>query len=462
MLRVKVAVVYVILTAILVGAALGLVHYRVTELALAQTRATLVQASAGAQRSSQLDEASLIARALFVASGDRLYRSLQGEFVQDKFPEDGEAPADFDFEGERHIDADEKLKARKFHFDDFEKADADVPEELRSLLTRQPRELEIFMVLDAQGKGVAALGKDLYSWFGDDVGKSHPIVMQVAKGGLPVRAYWRWAFKANTEPHLYRVAIAPVRRTHEETPSGVVVLGSMVNDGLAAQKKAAFAGSDETPVEIAYYAGTDVVGSTLDPTRQQAFAKALAEGALADVALGEPTTVTVAGEPWLAVVSILQGGDAPVYVVAMSEVAAATSAVAMIRSDVLLIGGVMLLLGVLLLVLLVHRFIGPIEALEDGVQEVIAGRKDFVWQPQSGHDVQSSLAQQLNMLSAFLQGKPMPDDEQSPSGWGDLIPGASGEQKQEGPSKVQGVDLAGLMGASPKTKSDAPNDEGDS
>lgn len=456
MLRAKISLVYAVLIALTIGLVVAVVHFSVGDLVRKQTAATLQQGIVGAEQSAHLEEASLLARAEFVARNDRLYRSLKGEFVGEKGASEGEAGEETaqqeaaDFEGQRHLDAHEKLTAQNYHLNEIGEAEKDRRAEERSLLARAPKDLDIFMVLDNKGKGVAALGKDLYSWFGSDVGASFKEVGEVAKGGNARIAYWMWSFKPGEEKRLHRVALAPLRRTADEAPSGVVVLGSQINDGLAARKQALFEGgakSDGTgAVHLAFYYGDSIVGSTFESSEDKTIAAALAPAGLLGADPTEGTEVLVGEVPYLAISRPLTQSDKPVGVTVVANLNEAQAPVKSLRFDIIFIGLAFLLLGVVLMVVLIHRYLKPVEDLEDGVQEVIAGNKDYVWAQKSGHDLQSSLAQQLNLMSAFLQGKPMPDDESTGASWGDLMPGG-GDTEPQGPGQVSGVDLQGLMGA---------------
>lgn len=452
MLRVKVSIAYVLLFGLMAAGAIGLVHLATTQLVHGDTAQSVQQGVVGVEQSARLESASLLARAEFVARNDRLYRSLKGEFVA-VAPDNPEAapPGEVDVEGQRHLDAHEKLSAQKYHLDELAKEAASHPEPNRALIAAEPRELDIFMVLDADGRGVAALGKDLYSWFGADVAKTFPEVLAVAKGGMARSTFWMWSFKPGEERRLYRVALAPLRRTAEEEPAGVVVLGALVSDGLAQRKQALFAGGEDadTHLEIAFYRGGNIVGSTFGTEKQQAVAAALAEAGLNGADPTGPAEIAVDGVPYLAISRPLQASETPIGVAVIANLAVAKAPVASLRVDIALVALVLLVLGLVLLVVLIHRYLKPVEDLEDGVQEVIAGNRDYVWSPLPGHDLQSSLAQQLNLMSAFLQGKPMPDDDGTGQGWGDLMPGG-GAAPPQGAGQVQGVDLAGLMGAKPK------------
>ena len=469
MLRAQVSLVYLVLVGLFVALAAALIHFELEDAFAANASASVQHTVVGAERSAHLEEASLVARAAFVGNNDRLYRSLKGEFIAEKEAEgaegekEGEEAADGEDKGtpeyRRHLDAHEKLSARKYHLDELAKAEADVPPEARSLLARAPREIDIFVVLDEKGEGVAALGKDLYSWFGASHGESYPEIAEVAKGGTARAGYWMWSFKPGDEKRLYRVGIAPVRRSPDEKPSGVVVLGSMVNDGLAKREQEAFTGaSAETDaassIHVAYYRGETIVGSTFASAQQTSIAAALASGGLMGAEPSATTEVSVGEASYIAASRPLAAGEKTVGVAVLTNLADAQTPIGALRMDVLLVGVLFLLIGASLLVAIIHRYIKPVEDLEDGIQEVIAGNKDYVWAQLKGNDLQSALAQQLNLMSAFLQGKPMPDDDQAGQGWGDLISGGA-DTSNEGPGQVQGVDLAGLMGARP------PSDSGD-
>lgn len=452
MLRAKISFVYIVLLGLMIGAAVALIHVSVGDLVRAQTSATLQQAVVGAEQSAHLEEASLLARAQFVASNDRLYRSLQGEFVGEKAEgEAGEetAPQEAaDFEGQRHLDAHEKLTAQKYHLRELADAEKSNRAAARSLLAGAPQDLDIFMVLDGKGKGVAALGKDLYSWFGTDVSAGFSEVKEVAAGGKPRISYWMWSFKPGEEKRLHRVAIAPLRRTSDEKPAGVVVLGAIVNDGLAGRKQELFSGkvAKENAVHIAFYRGSNIVGSTFDTAQQKTIAGVLAAAGLTSAEPSEVTEIAVDEVPHLAISRPLAGGENPVGVTIVANLMEAEAPAKSLRVDIILVGIVLLLIGIVLIVVLIHRYITPVEDLEDGVQEVIAGNKDYVWTEIAGHELQSALAQQLNLMSAFLQGKPMPDDDNTGASWGDLMPGG-GDAPPQQPGQVSGVDLQGLMGA---------------
>lgn len=464
MLRVKVTLVYIVLVAVLVGLIVAIVQGGVGKLVRQDTESTLQRAALAAEQSVRLDEGALLAKAQFVARGDRLYRSLQGEFVGDADEGKSESGDEVDFEGQRHLDSHEKLTARKYRLDEIVQAAGKERNVERVQLAREPHDPDIFMVLDENGIGVAALGKDLYSWFDMDVAEKFPAVTEVADGGSARIGYWKWSFKPGDEPRLHMVAVAPVRRHEDEQPAGVVVLGRIVNDGYAQNVQRLAAGltsEDQTKAdaegapEVAFYQGDKIVGSTVPTDEQQALATALKDEGLFETNPEQVAEVPVDEMPHLAMSRRITSAEQPIGLVVVSNLTEAASPLKALRVNILLVSVAVLLFGAFALVFLVVRFVKPIERLEDGMQEVIAGNKDYVWPGESGHELQSGLAQSLNLMSAYLQGKPMPDDDATGKGWGDLMGG--GDPKPQGPGQVQGVDLASL--SAPPPKADGEDDE---
>ncbi|MBN1947280.1 MAG: hypothetical protein JW797_16545 [Bradymonadales bacterium] len=77
-----------------------------------------------------------------------------------------------------------------------------------------------------------------------------------------------------------------------------------------------------------------------------------------------------------------------------------------------LLGILLALVGLVAMVMVVNRFLAPLERIDQGIQQVIAGNRDHVWQVDSRNPYHAEMAQALNLMSATLQGKPLPDEEQ--------------------------------------------------
>jgi hypothetical protein len=74
-------------------------------------------------------------------------------------------------------------------------------------------------------------------------------------------------------------------------------------------------------------------------------------------------------------------------------------------------------------VVILQRFLKPLEDIDQGIQEVIAGNKDYVFQTPSKQVFHIEFVQALNLMSAYLQGKQMPDEEAPSENWGAFMVG---------------------------------------
>lgn len=454
MIRTKVTLVFFVIVALLGAASVGLVHSEFSQ-PLRDSAQTQLRRSANiAEQSIRLDEATLLARANLVAGSDALHKAMTGEAATPEADDQAEPlPNQPSVVEKRHLAVHEKLDAQRYRLEDIYKAAGNRRGLELGVLERRPHEHEIFVALDVKGEGVAALGKDLYSWFGEDVAKNYPSVREVAKTGVPRVEYWMWSFGQSQEKRPYRVAIAPIRRSETDSTAGVVVLGTMLNDGVARGKQRLVAGVAEEDrdadlslaPQFVMFRGKTVIGSTFDAALQKAVAAEFERvggfnadsAAILDVKLGET--------PYYAMVRSFAGeGNDAMGVAVLTDVDAALAGIKNVTNSIIATFLVFTLLGVGLLFFVILRWIRPLEELEDGMQEVIAGNKDFTWTPLEDHSLQTSMAQSLNLMSAFLQGKSM-NDEEGGGSWG-----ADMEDVSAAPApRIQGVALP-MMQAPPK------------
>ncbi len=454
MIRTKVTLVYFVIVLLLGALTVGLIHLDMGETTRENVRTSLRRSANVAEQSIRLDEASLLAKAEFIGGAATLHSAMVGDDTQQ---EGAEAP-ELSFVERRHLAAREKLDAQRYRLDDIAKAVVGRRNLELAPLERKPNDFDLFVTLDVKGQGVAALGKDLYSWFGEDVAKTHPGVREVAKSGVPRIEYWMWSFSPTQEKRPYRVAIAPIRKSQTDSTAGVVVLGTMLNDGIAATKRKLVAGLGEDSTDAAelesapqfvMYRGKTVIGSTFDSAQQKAVSVELDRvgGFTADSSA--ILDVTVSNTPYFAMVRPISGeGDAAVGVAVLADTHAALAPLQQLTTSLVL---VFLLFGVLgggLFFILILRWVQPVEQIENGIQEVLAGNRDFVWIALPNHAIQTSLAQSLNLMSAFLQGKAMPDDDSQGGAWGLEMDDMS--EVQQGPTKIQGVALPMMQAAPPK------------
>ncbi len=455
MLRTKITMTYAVLIIVLTVSSVLLMRMDVGSKLESGLNTQVGQGVNTAVGELRLRQASLMARAEFAASSQGLHAAMAGEGAEAKEDEgEGEdGKKEPSFEEKRHLIVHEKLTAEQYKLDDVRKSG-----QLAGARAGRPATTEIFMALDGKGVGVAALGKDLFSWFGDDVSADHPGVSEVLKTGLPRVEYWTWAFGKN-EPGLYHVAIAPIR-SGSDKPIGVVVVGEPLSDTVAHTARALAAGLPEDTkakderlegaphVLISY--GEEYAGSTFDSNQvadlSGAFkpAQSISEEGLVPFQVGDTSYVGVGAD-------VGADGDKAVRVIVVGNQSNTVGILDTMSVNFILLGVVFLLLGIGIMLGLILTFVRPLEALEGGMQEVIAGNRDYQWTG-DGHSLQQSFAHSLNLMSAFLQGKRMPDEDEEGGSWGATMD--LGENTGGAPPKVAGVDFGMMQSLPPK-----PEDE---
>ena len=338
-------------------------------------------------------------------------------------------------------------------------------------LREKPIDQGIFFALDAQGVGKAAIGKDLYAWHGEDVGKRLPIVGHVLEANEARTGVIRWSFSTKEEPKLYLVAVAPVRPSRDQRPNGVVVVGTSIDDGLAQRNQMILSGQPEvdrpdeeqraTAAEVAFFQGKQIMGSTFSASQQQALAANLlvAQGPiLRDGQVVSGVRAFELGDTeYLAQARLLPeglAGEDRIGVITLVDLDQALRPFRTAVLDIAIAFGIALLLGVVLLFVLVHLWVRAFDKLDRGIQEIIAGNKDYQFVVDNQNKVESGLAHGLNIMSAYLQGKPMPDaDDIGGGGWSDIAAEMRATENRP-PAQVGGVDMRGLMGKSNRTPGD--------
>ncbi len=454
MIRTKVTLVYFVIVLLLGAMTVSLIQLDMGETTREDVRTSLRRSANVAEQSIRLDEASLLAKAEFIGGAEALHGAMVGG--EPTADEEGQEAEDLSFVERRHLAAREKLDVQRYRLDDIAKAVVGRRNLALAPLERKPNDYDLFVTLDVKGQGVAALGKDLYSWFGEDVSKTHPGVREVAKSGVARIEYWMWSFSPTQEKRPYRVAIAPIRRSETDSTAGVVILGTMLNDGIALTKQKIAAGlnddsTDTTALinapQFVMYRGKNVIASTFDSAEQKAVSVELDRvgGFTADSSA--ILDVTVSSTPYFAMVRPISGeGDAAVGLAVLANTDAALAPLKQMTTSLILVFLVFGVLGGGLLFILILRWVQPVEQVEAGIQEVLAGNRDYVWTALPNHAIQTSLAQSLNLMSAFLQGKASPDDDAASGSWGDM----DDMDAPQGPTKIQGVALPMMQAAPPK------------
>jgi hypothetical protein len=453
MFRAKVIISYAVLIVGLTAAVFFLQRSTVTPEVRRDTLESIDRSLVVAHRSLRLKEMALVAKAEFVGRRPSLHLEL------------GKSTGGERDEGQRHLDVHQALDASKIAVSDMLAGESEMRDPNHQLISSLPLENGIYMVLDDDGIGQAALGKDLYSWFGEDVGKRYPIVDRVLQSNKTHTAIWKWSFRVKEKPQHYLVAVAPVRPSLDSEPTGVVVIGTSLDDGLANEMQMDVGGDPDidkpdkeqraAAPQIVFFRGEKILGSTFSTTVQESLTVQLSagEGLLGDEGRSEALDIELGDQQYLARARSMPAGesiDEKMGVVVMGSMSRGLAPFESMYIDTILIAGAVLLLGILALLFILQRFLSAFDRIDQGIQEIIAGNKDYEFEIPPSNDYAAGLAHSLNIMSAFLQGKPMPDsDDLGDSGWSDLMGGGGGGGggKNDGDKpEVQGVSMSDLMG----------------
>jgi hypothetical protein len=479
MFRAKITLTFVILTALLLGGVYLILNGSITDGYEKDAELSVRRAATIEEQSLRLDEFSLIEKAKFTAIDEQLYRhmlieedpetyeQLQAKYLQASNPIEV-----------RHLAVyDEPLSVDKIRLQDVAKTSEGQRNLDLGLYERRPVLPGLFLILDKNGKGVAALGKDNYKWFGNNVAETYPVVLRAIKDNEVKTAMWSWKWNDSDDPNFYRVAIVPIRPNADTKPAGVVVTGHLIGDGVVKRTSHLRAGITsrgdkietvgsrdvENAPGVAFFHGDRIVGSSFSSHEEGLLKKAAFEQAkILDADTPEQLVeLNVGDEPHVAVVRYFNGeyndSKTPAGFIVLSSLEKAAKPVQQAMTNIWLLGGGVLLAGLIALLFFIQKFIKPSEQIEQGIGEIIAGNKDYTFELHEKHPIFSSIAQGLNLMSAYLQGKPMPDDvDDLGGGWGELIGGDSaGSSSGGGEKQVTGVAMPGMGG------SKADDDESD-
>lgn len=509
MFRLKISLTHVLLVALVAATAHIMVSSTVGSQLDQNAEVSLRRATVIAEQTKRMDHFALRRKSELFASNEDLYKYMT---LEDRPALYQQLKADVSADlNKGDLPAKEKEKAEKAAEDNDDKEYVLTPEYIRHemvhqtlnagsirldrlankddvqkarnielpLLQRRPVKPELIMALDGRGVGVAALGKDLRSWYGENIAEKYPIVMEVLEGNSGGQLdIWRWSWNEGDDPASYMVSIVPIKRWQHEKPAGVVITGYQIHDGTAEDIRSLVAGVTtqedtatetveqediESAPEVAFFHGGRIISSTMDTNSQQSLSELLFndEKFLAEDKPEQLIDVDFQEEPHYAFVRFFPGQfntDKKAGVVVMSNRAEAKAPVSSVVETVYLVALAAILIGVVLFLFFYQAFIKPVAEIEETIGEILTGNKDAEFVLSGGkHGVFSSLAQGLNLMSAYLQGKPMPDEEEL-EGWGDLIQetsaGGQGDDSEGGggggPS-IQGVQMPGRGGSDDKS-----------
>ncbi|HEX2571052.1 MAG TPA: MXAN_5187 C-terminal domain-containing protein [Polyangia bacterium] len=270
----------------------------------------------------------------------------------------------------------------------------------------------LIAMVDKAGK---VLARDLNptSLRGEDLAARYPSLGLALKGAAN-KDIW------NFEGSMYRVGAAAIR-----SASGDVVGALLI--GYAESAQDARRDKERLGTEVAYFLDGKISassfsrgeGQSLESTEEKQIAQQLFEGPKqAEAALGERKAVsfhvTINGVEWVGAAAPLPGNATPSKsgFVVLSSLAAANELVSPVRTGLLGIGLVGVLASLLAASLTARRFLGPLEAIEAGANEVSGGNKDYLFVAPSP-DLEG-LVNALNLMLARLLGRPDPGDELPP------------------------------------------------
>lgn len=425
MLRIKICAMLTLIVVMVMTAVYMLLPQSLEDDVRSQARARLGMAAISMERYERLNDFGVKAKATRIAAFRGLQSSLTAEYGDP-------------YEYQRHLGVHDKGLLRwKFAFENLAKDAAQGTRAVDAPLhERPPYTPEMVFVTDEKGVGVAALGTNKYDWYKDDVASRHPDVLSV-KDGVPREGVWffRWSQKEGESANWYHVGMAPVMQGPEKL-LGVVVVGSLIADGSAQTASETIGGAD-----VAYFHDGKIFASTLE--NDEALSRAVfnsKDSKLTGGATPAPFTVQHDGNEYLVAVRYFnsaRGAEKPTGFVVLTNMTAELGTVQKIKTSIFVVGPIILivLLGAVLIV--IRSFVKAFEDIDQGIQEVIAGNKDYVFEVSGNHAFQEEMAQSLNLMSAFLQGKRMPDeedDEVSSSGWGNQF-------------EVEAVSQTGMMRA---------------
>lgn len=475
MFRLQIVLTFVVILAIVVATSYATHRSGLTEAMTQDAEESLRRAATVAELEHVVEVSSLRSKAEFVAHGKDLADAITKIYepvVEDQAPPVKNTSREALHN--RHLKVHERLLRYQKEFELYEQREGKTKKNIDlELQWRRPMINDLFFAVDTSGVALAALGKDLFSWNGNDVAKTQPLIQAVLDDGRTRTGIIRWSFEQNVglnQRALYLVSIAPIRLLQGGDVVGAVVVGNLINDGMAQRHKTLYAGVAEQDLpdaevtrvlksapDIVYFQGSKVLASSFDPGVQKTIGHALFKGAkLLELEGTEKVTTLedVDGVSYLVRARLLprqKKSKEPTGFAVLTNVKHALKPLEGPGRLTLIVGMLGGFVAVVLLLVFIQLFLKPLADLEHGMQEVIAGHKDHEFTAPKSNKAAVGLAQQLNLMSAFLQNKRMPDADDEGGGWGDLSGGAG---PPKGGSRVQGVSMQDLMGKRPKDNSD--------
>ena len=382
--------------------------------------------------------------------------------------------------GTQHVEVLNALKAWNAMRDPIREANENSFLTERAPGTAVPRTPDLLLVADLDGVVVARVGFDKDDWFGDSRPNmsTYPVLGRTALGDAQADIIV-WREDAAAQPQLAQVGTAPVLDA-DGTVVGATMVGYFLTDEAALEAAL-------PRVDVAYFyrtAGTSVsfAGTTFSSrpqflramqdtafTRLQPDGRATQEqGVFADVALGTPGTLwqfTNGDQDFAVMSTALSNDDAGTSIqsgfIVVTSLSTAVAPVITRQAWLPGLGVLLALLGVLGILVALKQYERPIEEISRGLQEVIAGNRDYMWEVDEKSHL-SDMAHSLNVMSARLQGKRDPDAEEVEGAdeWAAMTGGGGAAQAAAAPAKPAGIGgLGGLRGRAAADDEDEDEDD---
>ena len=316
----------------------------------------------------------------------------------------------------------------------------------------------LLIVADPDGTVVARAIGDTEDWWGINVPNllSYAVVHNAIHHGTAHDAVaWQEGSGDGETPTLTIVAAAPIiseQRPDTSEPLGIALIGFPVNDDVARDKQSVLGN-----ISLAFTIDDTIAGSNLRPDEQRALLRASYRPFVGGEALSfsefniDPNTLnqifvakTKEGRYLVARGAFPpeRAGNQRAGFLVAANLTDSLVPIQRVTVGLPILGIIILAVGLILILLLVRNFLNPLVKIDQGLQQVIAGNRDYTWDVSSKNHFTTEMAHALNVMSCFLQGKPLPDDDlpEDDSEWAALLQFADVEVTGSHPAiNVKGI-----------------------
>ncbi len=248
-------------------------------------------------------------------------------------------------------------------------------------MTKQITVEQRVFVVGPDGVGLADSGNPQWSK-AKGFGQRTRLPMEAMRTGLPVRGL------ALVEENRYFVATA-VPILHEGRTLGAVLVADPMDERMARED------SDVVGADVLYVMGDKVVAAPLAAD-------------IANKLAADPQSVPTRATASFRLLDDEEFQD--LRVVVSQDLGTFLAVFKSAETSVLLLHLLLTVIAVGVLLWLLHTFYQQFEALDQGVHEVINGNLDYQFPFDFKEDLARRLGQSLNLMSAVLQGRPLPEE----------------------------------------------------